>query len=179
MNLSHSMPITALNYNVIDSGPLVGDQQMAIDRDALHGLADQSDKKPTLRFFQWTEPTISYGYLLDIEKVKITVIFDGAGAPKGTAKPHSSPEMEILYSKAGQTADDIIERVTHRLRPYGDVLVVTDDFAERDTVIALGGSAVSCEQFVLQVEAVRGELQRDLKRVNRREDEGFHRPRPG
>ena len=109
----------------------------------------------------------------------ITVIFDGAGAPKGTAKPHSSPEMEILYSKAGQTADDIIERVTHRLRPYGEVLVVTDDFAERDTVIALGGSAASCEQFILQVEAVRGELQRDLKRVNRREDEGFHRPRPG
>lgn len=105
----------------------------------------------------------------------ITIIFDGAGAPKGTAKPHSTPELEVLYSKGGQTADDIIERVTHRLVPYGGVLVVTDDFAERDLVIALGGTAASCEQFILQVGGALTELQRDLNRVNEREQRAFKR----
>lgn len=105
----------------------------------------------------------------------ITIIFDGAGAPKGTAKPHSTPELEVLYSKTGQTADDIIERVTHRLVPYGEVLVVTDDFAERDTVIALGGSAASCGQFVAQIGSALGELQADVKRLNEREQRAFER----
>ncbi len=108
----------------------------------------------------------------------ITVIFDGSGAPKGTAKPHSTPELEVLYSKAGQTADDIIERVTHRLVPYGAVLVVTDDFAERDTVISLGGTAASCFQFIIQIGNALTELQRDMKRVNERERRAFKRGGP-
>lgn len=112
----------------------------------------------------------------DATGTPVTIIFDGAGAPKGIEKQHSTRELEVLYSKAGQTADDIIERVTHRLVPYGDVLVVTDDFAERDTVIALGGSAASCTQFILQIGAALGDLQRDLKRVNAREQGGFNRP---
>lgn len=115
----------------------------------------------------------------DAALTPLTVVFDGGGAPRGTAKAHSTPELEIFYSKAGQTADDIIERVTHRLKPYGEVLVVTDDFAERDTVIALGGSATSCEQFIMQIGAVLSELQRDLRRVNERESRGFNRQRPG
>lgn len=106
----------------------------------------------------------------------ISIIFDGGGAPKGTAKPHSTPALEVLYSKAGQTADDIIERVTHRLLRYGDVLVVTDDFAERDTVIALGGSAASCDQFIVQIAGALAEMQRDLKHVNTREQRRFRRP---
>jgi predicted RNA-binding protein with PIN domain len=46
--------------------------------------------------------------------------------------------MEVLYSRTGQTADDLIERATHRFSPHGEVLAVTDDYAERDTVISLG-----------------------------------------
>src|SRR5437868_13480908 len=69
----------------------------------------------------------------------ITIFFDGGGAPKGTAAALSTPEMEVLYSRSGQTADDMIERATHRFSPYGEVLAVTDDRLERDTVIGLGG----------------------------------------
>ena len=105
----------------------------------------------------------------DIVGTPITVIFDGAGAPPGTPKTASAPEMEILYSKAGQTADQIIERVTHRLQPYGEVLVVTDDYAERDTVLSLGGLASNCANFIRSIESTLDDLQRELKHYNRRE----------
>jgi hypothetical protein len=62
----------------------------------------------------------------------LTIVFDGSNAPHGTPPPHSTPQLEILYSRAGQTADDIIERVACRMREYGEVLVVTEDYAERD-----------------------------------------------
>ena len=103
----------------------------------------------------------------------ITVVFDGAGAPSGTPKPVSSAEMEILYSKAGQTADDIIERVAYRMKEYGEVLVVTDDAAERETVSAVGGLASNCQNFMRDLESAISELQIELKHYNRRESSRF------
>jgi predicted RNA-binding protein with PIN domain len=99
----------------------------------------------------------------------ITVVFDGGGAPPGTPKTHSTPEMEVLFSRAGQTADDVIERAAHRMQPYGEVLVVTDDYAERDTIISMGGMASSCDSFILTIEGTLDEFAQDLKRHNRRE----------
>ena len=103
----------------------------------------------------------------------ITVVFDGAGAPSGTPKVESTPEMEILYSTAGQTADDVIERAAHRLSEFGEVLVVTDDYAERDTVLSLGGMASSCLNFIQTLESTLAELQRELKHRNRKERDRF------
>src|SRR4051812_45987007 len=52
----------------------------------------------------------------------ITIVFDGSGAPAGTPPPTSTPELEVLYSGAGQTADDVIERAAVRFKDYGEVL---------------------------------------------------------
>ncbi len=113
----------------------------------------------------------------DIKGTPITVIFDGAGAPPGTPKHHSENSVEVLYSKAGQTADDIIERVTYRMLNYGSVLVVTDDYAERDTVIGFGGLAASCESFIRDIERELGQLDREVHLHNRRETARFRQPR--
>lgn len=104
----------------------------------------------------------------------ITVIFDGNAegslrAPKTPGKKTSKPGIEVLYSRHGQTADDMIERVVHRMRPYGEVLVVTDDIAERDTVASLGGMGSSCFNFIATFESTMGDLARDVKLHNRRE----------
>ncbi|HUL51392.1 MAG TPA: NYN domain-containing protein [Candidatus Nitrosotalea sp.] len=113
----------------------------------------------------------------DTESTPITVVFDGSGAPAGTPRTLSTSEMEILYSKAGQTADDVIERVVHRLLAFGEVLVVTDDYAERDTVLSLGGMVSSCLNFIQTIESTLMELQRELGRHNRKEKERFRRSR--
>jgi predicted RNA-binding protein with PIN domain len=111
----------------------------------------------------------------DATHTPITIFFDGASAPPGTPKAESSPEVEVVFSKAGQTADSLIERVAFRMRPYGEVLVVTDDIAERDTVMNFGGLASSCLSFVQQVEAAVGEMSADVAAYNRRERERFRR----
>jgi len=111
----------------------------------------------------------------------ITIFFDGSGAPPGTPKAFgaamSTPEVEVLYSKAGQTADQMIERATHRFGEYGEILAVTDDFAERDTVISFGGSTSSCFSFIQTVENTLAELADDIKHHNRRERHKFQRRR--
>lgn len=107
----------------------------------------------------------------------ITIVFDGSGPRGGKMEAPPNPEMEVLYSHSGQTADDIIERVAVRLQPYGEVLAVTDDFAERDTVFYHGGMAVSCFNFIEDVENVLGNLERDIERYNRAERLRYKTPR--
>lgn len=105
----------------------------------------------------------------DATSTPITIFFDGGGAPAGTPKNESTRTVEVLFSKAGQTADDMIERAAHRFQPYGEVLAVTDDHAERDTVIALGGLASSCLNFITMVESALNDLTEDVKNYNRNE----------
>ena len=99
----------------------------------------------------------------------ITIFFDGSGAPFDVPNHELTGRVEVLFSKAGQTADDLIERATHRFQPYGEVLVVTDDHAERDTVIAFGGMTSSCLGFITMVEGVLAEFANDLQHYNRTE----------
>ena len=100
----------------------------------------------------------------------VTVIFDGGGAPPGTPKNESAKSgIEVLYSKKGQTADQVIERVSHLMKPYGEVMAVTNDYAERETVISLGGSACSCENFIRMIDENVGGMQVNLKELNARE----------
>jgi predicted RNA-binding protein with PIN domain len=91
--------------------------------------------------------------------------------------PTPTPELEVLYSRAGQTADDIIERVAVRLQPYGEVLAVTDDYAERDTVFYHGGMAVSCFNFIEDVQNILENQGREIARHNRAERLRFKTPR--
>ena len=110
----------------------------------------------------------------DAISTPITIVFDGAGpAPNVGIESPSTTMCEILYSKSGQTADDIIERVTAKLVQYGEVLVVSNDFAERDTVASVGGTVCSCEYFIRMIQSALGEFEKDLKRHNQAELKRF------
>ena len=111
----------------------------------------------------------------DVTGTPVTIFFDGSGAPAGTLPPESNPGVEVLFSRAGQTADDLIERAAHRFSAYGEALAVTDDVAERETVSGLGGLSSSCANFVRLVEDALTELQDELRNYNRAERNRFNR----
>ena len=107
----------------------------------------------------------------------ITVVFDGQGpAPTVAVEAPSTPMMEIIYSKTGQTADDIIERVTAKLVNYGEVMVVSNDFAERDSVASVGGDVCSCDYFIRQIDGALEDFNKQLERHNKAELKRFRKP---
>jgi uncharacterized protein len=110
----------------------------------------------------------------DATGTPITVFFDGK-QPRRGRQSRSREGVEVLYSAAGQTADDLIERAANRFREYGEVLVVTDDRAERDTVVAFGGWVSSCLNFIQMVESALQELEQDIRQHNRKERNQFRR----
>jgi predicted RNA-binding protein with PIN domain len=63
--------------------------------------------------------------------------------------------------------------VTHLFRPYGEVLVITDDLAERDTVRSLGGVTSNCDNFIRDVQAAIHILSRQIDHHNYKERKRF------
>jgi predicted RNA-binding protein with PIN domain len=112
----------------------------------------------------------------DTSIAPITVFFDGSFPKSGMPRAASIHPVEVLFSSAGQTADQMIERAAHRFAAYGEVLVVTDDHAERETVLSLGASTSSCRNFVYLIENTLAELTDEIKTHNRQERNRYKRP---
>ena len=105
----------------------------------------------------------------------VTIVFDGASDAAEFDSLPSTPEVEVIYSRTGQSADQLIERLVHRLSSYGEVLVVTDDAAERETVASAGGLTSSCLNFIQTVNNALSELERNIRNYNQQERVKFNR----
>src|SRR6516162_4778476 len=103
----------------------------------------------------------------------ITVFFDGTGKRPDALPDEPGAAVEVLFSRAGRTADQMIERAAHRFQAYGEVLVVTDDRAERDVVSGMGALTAGCENFIRTIEDALTKLQDKLKSDNRAERDRF------
>lgn len=110
----------------------------------------------------------------DSTGVPVTVVFDGiSGQIDPEASPGEADVVEVLFSKTGQSADQVIERAAHRLRKHGEVMVVTDDFAESTLVAGMNCSPRSCANFVQELSDALNELERRLRSHNDRESSRF------
>jgi predicted RNA-binding protein with PIN domain len=102
----------------------------------------------------------------DISGVTVAVVFDGKG--KQASKDAETNTIQVFYSKSGQTADSIIERLVAKYATSHQVVVATDDFLERQTVEAFGGLWMSTDQLRAELARADGELGDQIDRLNRR-----------
>ena len=102
----------------------------------------------------------------DATGVRVVAVFDGkgdaaneAGAPGG---------IQVFYSSAGQTADDIVERLVAKYAAKHEMSVATDDHMERQTAETFGAVAISTEHLRLLLDEAAGELSRRIKQHRRK-----------
>jgi predicted RNA-binding protein with PIN domain len=75
--------------------------------------------------------------------VRVVVVFDGKGRKiEATSEPS---DVQIFYSRAGQTADAIIERLASKYAKHFEIMVATSDSMEGETVEASGAEWISPE----------------------------------
>jgi predicted RNA-binding protein with PIN domain len=75
--------------------------------------------------------------------VRVVAVFDGRGtAVDAIAEPG---EIQIFYSREGQTADSIVERLASKYGSNYRLLVATSDFLEQETAAACGAECISAE----------------------------------
>ncbi|MEY2485821.1 MAG: uncharacterized protein QOH39_1469 [Verrucomicrobiota bacterium] len=79
----------------------------------------------------------------DWSGVRVVVVFDGKGPSVNTIA--DVQEVQIFYSRKGQSADAIIERLTAKYAERFDVVVATSDLLEQQTVSSFGATCISPE----------------------------------
>lgn len=73
---------------------------------------------------------------------RVVVVFDGKGAQiSAMAEPG---DIQIFYSRGGQSADAVVERLASKYAREFRIAVATDDFLEQETVAASGAETMSC-----------------------------------
>ncbi len=112
----------------------------------------------------------------DASHTPVTVVFDGNRTSRDRSHGTSPTPVEVIFSREHQSADDVIERVVHRLVKYGEVMVVTDDVAEQQTVFGFGGTPVGCGTFIQMLGSAKTDLEEDLQTYNQKQRKLFRRP---
>jgi predicted RNA-binding protein with PIN domain len=75
--------------------------------------------------------------------VHVVVVFDGKG--KKVDAISDPAEVQVFYSRSGQSADAIIERLASKYAERFEIMVATSDSMEAETVQACGAEWISAE----------------------------------
>lgn len=130
--------------------------------------------------FQWPDLTLQHAKrgvvaretlvkmltgLQDNSDWHVAVVFDGTGVK--ASEESKGDGIQVFYSKADQTADSIIERLTAKYAQQYDVTVATDDILERTTVESFGATSMSAHQLREEIDFAGRELDERLKKLRR------------
>ena len=102
----------------------------------------------------------------DASGVRVVAVFDGKGAQGGEATEPGG--IQVFYSAAGQSADEVIERLVAKYAHRHEITVATDDNLERQTALSFGAVVVSTGHLRELLTEAQGDLARRLKRHRRK-----------
>ena len=108
----------------------------------------------------------------DATNQHVVVVFDGRSSR--TNEDSIPGGIQVFYSKDGQTADEVIERLVAKYAQANEITVATGDLMEQQTVIAFGALAIDPETLFLRLEDARRDLSRRLGEFRRRSRRDRH-----
>ncbi len=102
----------------------------------------------------------------DNSGVHVVAVFDGKGERANEATEPGG--IQVFYSGADQTADDIIERLVAKYGGLHEITVVTSDRLEQMTVNTFGASWVPAEGLPGLLDEARQSLERELRKLRKK-----------
>jgi predicted RNA-binding protein with PIN domain len=102
----------------------------------------------------------------DATGTHVVVVFDGKGDRSNEASEPAG--IQVFYSKAGKTADSVIERIVATYSSKYAIVVATDDYLERTTVESFGGTWISSETLAVDLRGADTDVTETIQRLKRR-----------
>ena len=93
--------------------------------------------------------------------IKVVIVFDGQG---GLRSKERFEGVKVIFSKKGQSADSVIERLLYQEENHNSVAVASSDNALRD--MAFGSGANCIYSLDLIEEVIQAEEEMRIGRVN-------------
>jgi uncharacterized protein len=102
----------------------------------------------------------------DASGVRVVAVFDGKGAQGNEASQPGG--IQVFYSAAGQSADEVIERLVAKYAQRHEITVATDDNLERQTALSFGAVVISTEHLRDLLSEAESDLAWRLRRHRRK-----------
>ena len=102
----------------------------------------------------------------DATGVRVVAVFDGKG--DFTNEAGEPGGIQVFYSGAGQTADEIVERLAAKYASKHEMSVATDDHMERQTAETFGAIAISTDHLRRLLSEAGSDLTRRMKQHRRK-----------
>jgi len=95
--------------------------------------------------------------------MRVIVVYDAYDV-KGPESKNTQYNIEIIYTKEKETADQCIERLVKKYKNVKTkVYVATSDFAEQRTIFQQGAYRKSARELAIEMDQIEKEISDDLK----------------
>lgn len=93
----------------------------------------------------------------------VIVVFD-AYEVKGIETKTKQFEVEVIYTKEKETADECIERLIKKIKNVQtQVYVATSDYAEQRIIFGQGALRKSARELYLEMQSIKGSIQKEME----------------
>lgn len=96
-------------------------------------------------------------------KIDVIVVFDAQFVP-GITSTFEEYEIQVVFTKEGETADSYIEReVSRYINPITRVIVATSDMAEQWLIFQRGALRQSAAELKLEIDYAKKQIRQEIK----------------
>lgn len=92
---------------------------------------------------------------------KITVVFDSHLVKGARRKKELVNNIEVVFTKEGETADNYIEKYVYENAKHESITVVTSDYLEQLIVLGNGAVRMPPRELIYEVENYKRELEKN------------------
>ncbi|MHC1685606.1 MAG: NYN domain-containing protein [Clostridiaceae bacterium] len=102
---------------------------------------------------------------------KVFIVFDAHLTVGGLEKKERYDNVVVVFTKEGETADAYIERNVNDLGRRRDILVVTNDNLEQQTVFQRGAMRMSSIEFYHEIKTIELKITDETAKISKRRRE--------
>lgn len=99
--------------------------------------------------------------------VEVIVVFDAHMVKGSLEKNERIKNIDVIYTKEHQTADQYIEKEVSKIGKIKKVKVATSDWVEQQVVLGRGGTRISARELKIEI----SRLKRDISRKTKNQSE--------
>jgi predicted RNA-binding protein with PIN domain len=127
-------------YNVINSWP------------ELKKIKDYSYESARNKLLDTLQNYASY------KQCKVYLVFDAHKVKGNMEKRHEIDSITVVFTKDGETADGFIERMVNDIGKKVEVMVVTSDWLEQQTIFQRGAVRMSSLEFYKEILSIENKI---------------------
>ena len=97
---------------------------------------------------------------------KLYLVFDAHLSKGSIEKEEKTNNITVVFTKEGETADSYIERKVNLIGRKKEVIVVTNDNLEQQTIFQRGATRMSSIEFNNEVKKSQNSLSEEISKIN-------------